>query len=87
MLFNSYIKSEFNSFSESYSLVGKIEMGVILLDERISKDEGVSELRGELKTHDSESALSLSESGDLEDIFLGAQNVALSSNDEGEVRV
>lgn len=81
------IKSELNTFSESYSLVGKIEMGVVLLDEGVSKDESVSELRGELKAHDSKSALSLSEGGNLEDVLSGAQDIVSSSNDEGEIGV
>lgn len=81
------IKSELNTFSESYSLVGKIEVGVVLLDEGVSKDESVSELRGELKTHDSKSALSLSEGGNLKDVLSGAQDVVSSSNDEGEIWV
>ena len=67
---------------ETNLFVGDIEVSVVLLDEGITKDDGVSETGGELDALDTEDALALSLNSLLDDVELGLKGEVFSSDDD-----
>lgn len=59
-------------------------MSVVLVDEGVTKNEGILKRRGEGHTLDSEDTLSFTLGFNLEDVVSGVKRVGISRNDEGE---
>lgn len=78
------IYSNRNCLCKSNSFVALVEVGIVFLDERVTKDERVGQLRRQVHGHESDGALSLAKGGDLEDVVFTLQDIAISTNDELE---
>lgn len=66
------------SKSETDSVVGDIEVSVELVDEGVTKDEGILKRRGEIHSLNSEHTLSLILNGNLENVVDGSKSVLIA---------
>ena len=72
---------------ETDSVVSEVEMSVVHLNESVSQNEGVGQLRRELHSDNSELADGLSKGGDLENVIVRSDGVDVSTNVELKVGV
>ena len=60
-------------------------MGVIGLDETVSKDDAASQMWREVHSFDSQSTLRLSQNGDFQNVEFRGQSILISSDGESQI--